>query len=276
MTAMLGALIGDFIGSRFEFREPPEAGFEKFHPDCRFTDDSILTAAVADALSDLDAGEAAFASSLRRRFVDAVRRRPEAGWGESFLRWARAGGGSPYGSFGNGSAMRVSPVAWALSDREAVRRTAALSAAVTHSHPEGIAGAVMIADAVFLARSGERPEAVQRALSLHSPWRLNRTWAEYASEGPRPDETCRGCVPQALACVWASGSFEEAVERAVLLGGDADTTAALAGSVAEALFGIPRDWAERVMAAAEASDPELARSLLRFEERRAGQNRAKH
>ena len=134
----------------------------------------------------------------------------------------------------------------------------------------------MIADAVFLARSGERPEAIRQALSLHSPWRLNRTWAEYASEGPRPDETCRGCVPLALACVWASGSFEEAVERAVLLGGDADTTAALAGSVAEALFGIPRDWAERVMAAAEAEDPELARSLLRFEERRAGENRAKH
>jgi len=228
---MLGAIAGDIIGSVYEFRPIKRKDFEPlFAVGAEFTDDSVLTVAVADCLmNDRDPAEA---------LKDWGRRYPYCSWGGRFREWLFSDDMAPYGSFGNGAAMRVSPAgflagnledAWAMSDR--VTR-------VTHSHPEGLKGARATVTAIVLARQGANAEAIRNEIAQRFDYDMGRSVDEIRPSY-RFDETCQRTVPEALICALEAEGFEDAVRNAVSLGGDADTLAAIAGAVAEARFGVP-------------------------------------
>ncbi|MDW8323395.1 MAG: ADP-ribosylglycohydrolase family protein [Burkholderiales bacterium] len=229
---MLGALIGDLVGSAYEFNPIKHKDFEPFiHPQASFTDDSVLTVAVADALlNDRD-----LATSLK----DWGRRYPDAGYGVRFARWLHSDETAPYGSYGNGAAMRCAPAAWLARSLDEALRLAQHTAAVTHDHPEGIKGAQTTVLAIWLARQGLAADSIRTILARFSGYDLTPSVDELRPDY-RFDETCQGTVPAALICALEAEDFEDALRNAVSLGGDADTLAAIAGSVAEALFGIPQ------------------------------------
>jgi ADP-ribosylglycohydrolase len=236
---MLGAIAGDFIGSRFEGNPVKTKEFELITPECRFTDDTVLTVAVADSLLH----RKPYAQTLQEYF----RRYPGAGYGASFLSWAASESAEPYNSFGNGSAMRVSPVGWLKDDEADMLREAQASASVTHNHPEGIKGAQAVALAVFLARTGGDKALIKRRIESRFGYDLSRT-ADGVRPGYRFDVTCQGSVPEALVCFLGATDFEDAVRTAVSLGGDSDTQACIAGAVAEAYFGgVPGSLADSVL-----------------------------
>ncbi|WP_296987786.1 ADP-ribosylglycohydrolase family protein [Desulfovibrio piger] len=235
---MLGAIIGDMVGSPYEFhpwRGAVEA-FPLFSPRSRFTDDTVMTVAVGRALMRSHGQEQA----CREAFIDAMheygRAYIRAGYGQRFFRWIVTGSREPYNSFGNGSAMRVSPVGWACGSLEETEQYAALSASVTHDHPEGIKGACATAAAVFLARDGAGRDAIRDYVASRYGYDLDRSLAGIRSSY-RHKESCQESVPEAIIAFLESHSFEEAVRNAVWLGGDSDTQAAIAGSIAEAFYG---------------------------------------
>jgi len=237
-TILLGAIAGDMIGSRFEHSRRKDARFTLFKKGCRFTDDTVLTLAVADAL--LSGGE------YGETIAAYARCYPDAGYGSFFRCWMREGDGEPYNSFGNGSAMRVSPVGWAFDSAEAVLREAERTAVCTHNHPEGVKGAQAVALAIFLARTGASREAIRRELEIRFGYNLHKRLDEI-----RPDygwdSTCPGSVPQSLIAFLESDSVEGAIRNAISLGGDADTMAAIAGSVSEAFHGgLPETMIEEI------------------------------
>lgn len=225
---MLGAIAGDVIGSVFEWHPTKSKQFPLFVPRSRFTDDTVLTIAVAGAL--LTDGDYA------RTIKDYGRRFPDAGYGKRFKQWLAANESAPYGSFGNGSAMRVAPIAWAFDSVDDVLRAAEESAVVTHDHPEGVKGAQATALAVYLARKGADKRDTATEITDRFGYDLTKTPDEI-----RPtykfDVTCQGSVPQSIVCFLAADSFEDTVRTAISLGGDADTMAAIAGSIAEPYFG---------------------------------------
>ena len=240
---MLGAIIGDIVGSRFERSSDKTKDFLFFAPSCCPTDDSIMTIAVGLALVEADiSDEESFKQVLIERMKELGRLYPDAGYGGRFYTWLLSEDNSPYGSFGNGSGMRVSPVAWAADNIDDVRTLARWSAEVTHDHPEGIKGAEAVASAVFLARKGYQKEEIREYIEKHF-YDLDFTVDEI-----RPsysfDVTCRGSVPQAIVCFLDSTDYEDAVRNAVSLGGDGDTIGAMAGAVAEAFYGIPPEIEE--------------------------------
>ncbi len=227
---MLGAIVGDIVGSIYEGFGAGTKDFELFGPGCRFTDDTVCTVAVAECL--LDHGD--FADYLRRY----VRHYPRAGYGGTFIHWGLSDDMPAYDSWGNGSAMRVSPCACAASDLREVLVLAERSAAVSHNHPEGIRGAQAIAAAVWLAREGVAADAIRHEIQRHFGYDLSPAVADL----PQVYDcgvSCMGSVPPAIVCALAAADFEDAVRSAVSLGGDADTIAAMAGSIAEPLYGIP-------------------------------------
>lgn len=232
---MIGAIIGDIVGSRFEFNNTDRYDFELFTPECDFTDDTICTVAVADAIWRK--------KSYKDSLVEWCRRypNPTGAYGSSFRRWIY--NPVPYGSYGNGAAMRVSPVGWAFDDLETVRKEAEQTAIVSHSHPEGIKGAVTIAEAIFLLRKGEGKEQIRQLLET--------TYGkDYQQRLPRRgvfDVTCQGCVPLSLHLFLQSTDFENAIRRAVSYGGDTDTTGAIVGSIAEAHYSIPEWMKEKAL-----------------------------
>lgn len=231
-TCPFGAIAGDMIGSCHEWKACINPQFALFSKSSKFTDDSVLTIAVADAiLNQRRYGEA---------IVEYARRYPKAGYGSFFRRWLANDGVEPYNSLGNGSAMRVSPVGWAFDSVEDVLRESELSAAVTHNHPEGIKGAQSIALAIYLARTGVEKEEIRDEIETRFGYNLRRTLEEI-----RPnykwDSTCPGSVPESIIAFLESTDFESAVRNAILLGGDADTMAAIAGSIAEAYYGVPNE-----------------------------------
>lgn len=235
---MLGAIAGDIIGSVYEGWPQKATDFPLFDPMCTFTDDSVLTVATAEALLE--------ARPYEEVYREFGRRYPHAGYGGTFFRWMFADGAGPYGSWGNGSAMRVSPVAWARRCLDDVLAEAARSAAVTHNHPEGIKGAQAVATAVFLARTGSSKDEIRQEMGRRFGYDMDRRVDEI-----RPtyhfDISCQGSVPEALLCFLESRSFEHAVRLAISLGGDADTQACIAGAVAEAFYGgVPESIASEV------------------------------
>ena len=243
---MLGAIIGDVVGSVYEFSSEKTKDFMLFAPGCRPTDDSIMTVAVGLACLNTDCSdEDGFKNAVIDRMRELGAEYPDAGYGGSFYRWLFHGLTEPYNSFGNGSAMRVSPVAWAAETLEDAEKFAAWSAEVTHNHPEGIRGAQAVAAAIFLARDGKSKDEI-RAYIEEKYYDLDFTVDEI-----RPsysfDVTCQGSVPQAIECFLESEDFEDAIRNAVSLGGDGDTQAAIAGSIAEAFYGIPEELSEKVM-----------------------------
>lgn len=242
---MLGAITGDVIGSVYEFSSGKTKDFELFTESSRLTDDSVMTIAVACACSDSDTDdEVSFKTSLKWWMRKIGRENPRAGYGTMFARWLMSDIMGAYNSFGNGSAMRVSPVAWAAESLEECERLAKWSAEVTHNHPEGIKGAQAAAVAVFLAREKKSKEEIRAYIEEHY-YKLNFTLDEI-----RPsysfDVTCQGSVPEALECFFEATDFEDTVRNAISLGGDGDTQAAIAGAVAEAYYGLPDSLREKV------------------------------
>ncbi len=235
----LGAIAGDVIGSVHEHSGTKTTDFPLFTRQSRFTDDTVLTAAVADAL----VSGRGYADAI----LDWARSYPRAGYGTAFKVWMSSDAPRPYGSFGNGSAMRASAIGWAFTSLETVLAEARRSAEVTHDHPEGIKGAQAIAAAVFLARTGASKDELGSALSSRFGYDLSRSIREI-----RPhysfDVTCQGSVPEALIAFLESMGWEDAVRLAVSLGGDADTLACMAGAIAEAYYReVPADIAAQVV-----------------------------
>ena len=241
---MLGAIIGDIVGSVYEFHNIKTKDFPLFRDDCFFTDDTVMTCAVAEGI--MNGGTA-------DDFIDAMKKYgrmyPDAGYGGRFLGWLFSGDRGPYYSYGNGSAMRVSPCGWMS---EGGYETARLSAAVTHNHPEGIKGALATYDAIVLARTGFRddPAGCRKKIREQTEdkygYDLSRTL-----DAIRPtyefNETCQETVPQAIVAFLESTGFEDAIRNAVSLGGDSDTVAAITGAIAEAAYGIPEPVANTAL-----------------------------
>lgn len=224
---MIGAIAGDIIGSVYEFNNCKRLDFSLFGPGSTFTDDTVLTVAVADYL--LHGG------SYAEKFKEYFRLYPGRGYGGGFRRWADSDRVTPYGSFGNGSAMRVSPVGFAFESLDEVLAEAKRSAEVTHNHEEGIAGAQSVAAAIFLARTGKDKAEIRRFVETTFGYRLDEPLRRI-----RPDygfdETCAGSVPQAITAFLESRSVVDAIRKAVSIGGDSDTIACIAGGIAHAYY----------------------------------------
>ena len=254
---MLGAIVGDIVGSVYEWNNIKTKDFPLFRDDCFFTDDTVMTCAVAEAI--MNGGQ-------KDDFIDAMKKYgrmyPNADYGARFNRWLMTENREPYNSFGNGSAMRVSPCAWRLDATTDElppegKRLAQLSSEVTHNHPEGIKGAMATADAIFMCRyffsgyaraqgqpNSDNPEEIQRRIKEHIEkeygYDLSKTLDEIRPTY-RFNETCQDTVPQAIVAFLESTDFEDAIRNAISLGGDSDTLAAITGSIAEAAYGIP-EW----------------------------------
>lgn len=236
---MWGAVVGDIAGSRFEGSRGGPKDFELFHRRCTYTDDTVCTAAIAHII-------------VNDRKPDSIlqawcRRHPDRGYGGAFRRWIASAVPAPYGSFGNGAAMRVSPVAHLYRERS-LEEVLALSdrvTEITHDHPEGIKGARAVTEAIWLVLRGEGADAVRREITKRYGYDLERS-LEDIRPSHRFDVTCQGTVPTALICALESVSIEDAVRNAVSLGGDTDTLAAIAGAVGEALHGLPKRLVETV------------------------------
>ena len=261
---MLGAIIGDTVGSAYEFQNTKDYNFKLFLSESSYTDDSIMTMAVAQWL--LTDPEHTY-QKLEDTMVEFARRYPcpMGGYGTGFYIWLfhpeelhpfddkngacpyeSRTGRHPYGSWGNGSAMRVSAVGWLLDTLEETERVAAISAAITHNHPEGIKGAQATAAAIFLARIGRDKEEIRDYIENTYGYDLHKTW-EYWHPIYDWDESCQGTVPQAMIAFLDSTDFEDAIRKAVSLGGDSDTLACITGGIAEAYYKeIPIALADRV------------------------------
>ena len=237
---MIGAIIGDIIGSRFEFNNHRSTEFELFASGCEFTDDTICTVAVAEwllgeRLKDL--------SEIMRRWC----RKYPSSYGGMFGRWIWDDNMGSYNSYGNGAAMRVSPVAWAYGNISDVVTAAKKSAEISHDHPEGIKGAQSVAEAIYMLLCGYDKRVV-----------FNSIFTKYGYKSPGTcnkirlinqfDETCQVCVPQAFQCLLESSDFESAIRLAISIGGDSDTIAAIVGSLSEACYGVPNELEERALA----------------------------
>ncbi len=258
---MLGAIVGDIVGSVYEWNNIKSNDFPLFRDDCFFTDDTVMTCAVAEAV--MNGGE-------KDDFIDAMKKYgrmyPDAGYGGRFGTWVMSDDRRPYNSYGNGSAMRVSPCAWVMDCGFCARtglwptngrECAKLSAEVTHNHPEGIKGAMATVDAIFMCRYyfggyyrdyeqpiNDNPAECKKRIKEHIEkvygYDLSMTLDDIRP-GYQFDVTCQGTVPQAIIAFLESTDFEDAIRNAISLGGDSDTLAAITGSIAEAAYGIP-DW----------------------------------
>ena len=238
---MYGAILGDIIGSPFEFdRGDKTKEFDLFTKGCDFTDDSVMTIAVGEAL--LAVGTQATVKEIEEAVVtnmqDWGKRYPYAGYGGRFGYWLGERNPKPYGSYGNGSAMRVSAAGWLYDSMERTREVARATANVTHNHPEGIKGAEATASAIYLARKGSSKEEIKEYIEREFHYNLDRTLDEIRP-GYHMDETCQRTVPEAMIAFLESKDFEDAIRNAVSLGGDTDTLGAITGSIAEAFYGIP-------------------------------------
>jgi len=230
---MIGAIAGDIIGSVYEHRQIKTKNFPLFKPHCSFTDDTVLTVAIAEAIL------------TGRSYLESVReigrRYPNSGYGGSFIRWLYSHDSRPYNSWGNGSAMRVSPVGFAFRSEEEVLLEAKKTAEITHNHPEGVKGAQATALAVFMGLKGNRKEHIKERIIEQFGYNLNRSVNDI-----RPyysfDVSCQGTVPEAIVAFLDSESYEDAVRNAISLGGDSDTLACITGGIAEAFYGgIPEE-----------------------------------
>ncbi len=243
---MYGAIIGDMAGSPYEFDEVNKSkDIDLFREEIRFTDDTVMTAAVADAL--LRSGPNASNEKIRQNVIDSMQawghEYPDAGYGFRFNIWLNNRNPKPYGSFGNGSAMRVSPAGWLYETMERTREVARTTAEVTHDHPEGIKGAESVAAVIFMARNGESKDNIRKYVTDEFGYDLTRTCDEI-----RPhykfDESCQKTVPEAITAFFEGNDFEDVIRTAASLGGDCDTLTCIAGSMAEAYYGVP-EWMKK-------------------------------
>ena len=259
---MIGAIIGDIAGSRFEWRNRKTKEFQLFHENCRPTDDSVMSLAVAEAILACqgdyeDLSEKAIASMQRlgRKYKDA-------GYGRSFYKWIFEDDPQPYHSYGNGSAMRVGPCGFAAESLEEAKELSARVTRISHDHPEGMKGAEAIAAAVYLAKAGRTKEEIREHILEHY------YDIEFTIDGIRDsyafDVSCQGSVPVALEAFFESADFEDAIRTAISVGGDSDTIGAMAGAVAEAFYGVPEEMRESALKYLDSTQREI---LDRFEQR---------
>lgn len=252
---MLGAIIGDIVGSPYEFANTSNPRFPMFSKRSSFTDDTICTIAVADALvRGSDFGETLREWCLRYP-------NPMGGYGGSFNAWLHSENPQPYNSFGNGAAMRVSPCGWAFNSEAETLRAALASAAPTHNHVEGLIGASVVARAIYLLRTMSYPSFLNGAVAYLVVASYGEHWLYHLPARRVFDETCHGCVPLAFSICVQSDCFLEAIRKAVLWGGDSDTLAAIVGSLAEARWGIPDDIREKALSMLPA---EMIDVILKF------------
>jgi len=234
---MLGSIIGDIIGSTYEFKNADKYDFDPFPAGSDFTDDTVLTVSIADAIL------------TKRDYVETVKEYalnyPGRGYGGWFSQWIYMDNPKPYNSFGNGSAMRASPIGWAFDSLGETLEEAERSSAITHNHREGKKGAKVVAAAIFLARTGYDKKEIKKFIEKSYSYNLNRTLAEI-----KPfysfNETCQKTVPEAVICFLESQNYEDAIRKAIWLGGDSDTLACITGGIAEAYYmEIPKEWIEK-------------------------------
>lgn len=245
---MIGAIYGDVCGSVFEFSNIKTKSFELFSEKSFFTDDTIMTVAVADSLLEFDKSSSTDVKEFKSILIDKMhiygKKYPNGGYGGRFLKWLLTESRVPYFSYGNGSAMRVSPIAWYAKSLDDALILARASAEVTHNHPEGIKGAEAISGAIFLARKGGSMVEIKKFVSNY--YKIDFT-LDSIRDTYRFNETCQETVPQALQAFFESTSFEDSVRNAISIGGDSDTLAAICGSVAEAYYGITEDEKSRTV-----------------------------
>lgn len=263
---MLGAITGDTIGSRFEFRSFKSTDFELLNPICRYTDDSVMTMAVAEWLMD-DPSHSHVV--LEEKMVKYGVLAPNVGYGTMFADWLfypqalfEDGKRRPYNSFGNGSAMRVSAVGWMCETLEETERVAEISANITHNHPEGVKGAQATAAAIFMARNGKDKGEIKDYISKKYGYNLNRTCDEIRPDY-RFEVSCQKSVPEAIIAFLDSTDYESTVRLAVSLGGDCDTQACIAGGIAEAYYGMPDEIVTKM---AEYLPPVYKANMIRLAE----------
>ena len=238
---MLGAIIGDIVGSIYEFSNRKSTDFPLFNHSSMFTDDTVMTIAVYAGIQNAHGNQ----EVLRRSLIDSMHKYgeiyPKAGYGGRFRQWLHDKQREPYGSYGNGSAMRVSSVGWLYDSLDDVERYAEISAAVSHNHPEGIKGAQAVASAIFMARTGATKEQIRRHIVSRYGYDLSRTLDQI-----RPkyefSEICQTSVPEAIIAFLESENFEDAIRKAISLGGDSDTIGAITGSIAEAFYHDIPQW----------------------------------
>jgi len=238
---MLGSIVGDIIGSTYEFKNAQSYDFDPFPSGSTFTDDTVLTVAIADAiLSGKD-----YAETVKEYALSY----PGRGYGGWFNQWIHQDQPKPYNSYGNGSAMRVSPVGWAFDSLGETLKEAERSSSITHNHREGKKGAKVVAAAIFLARNGHDKKEIKNFIEKSYSYNLNRTLAEI-----KPfysfNESCQKTVPEAIICFLESENFEDAIRKAIWLGGDSDTLACITGGIAEAYYReIPTEWINKSLSA---------------------------
>ena len=235
---MVGAIIGDVIGSRHEFNNIKTKDFELFTKDCCYTDDTVMTCAVAQALLDCNGDY----SDLSEKTISAMRRigrkHPYCGYGGMFFQWMFEDRKGPYNSFGNGSAMRVSPVGFIAKDVEQAKDLAYKVTCITHNHPEGLKGAEATAVAIVMARQGKSKPEIKAVMDRY--YKPDHTVAAYREIiNGHGAETCQVSMPQALQCFYEGNSYEDVIRNCISIGGDSDTLGAIAGGIAEAYFGVP-------------------------------------
>lgn len=234
---MIGAIIGDIVGSRFEWNNYRHKDFELFTSECFATDDSIMTLAVVKALMTSKPDWRDLGKRAVQCMQEVGRPYPDCGYGGSFWRWMYSNDPKPYNSFGNGAAMRVSACGFVAKSLEEAKKLSKTVTEVTHNHPEGIKGAEATVVAIYMARSGSSIEAIREVINreyYHMNFTLDEIRPSYQF-----NETCQGTVPQALMAFFESSSFEDAIRNAISIGGDSDTLAAITGGVAEAYYGVP-------------------------------------
>jgi len=248
---MIGAIAGDIIGSRFEGSKAREADFTLFHPSCRFTDDTVCTLAVANALL----GDRDFARHLRA----LGRIYPNAGYGGMFRRWMRSDDAPLYGSWGNGAPMRVSAVGWLATTIEEVDQLAEAQAAVSHNHPDAIDASRAVARSIFLLSRGEPASSLKTRLEQDFNYDLGR---KAMAARPKFDISAKGTAQTAITIALMAESFEDTIRQSALLGGDTDTLACISGAIAEAIHGVPEDLANE---ARQRLSPDLLNIVERFD-----------
>lgn len=267
---MYGAILGDIIGSPYEFdRGTKGKDFPFFDKGAVFTDDTVMTIAVAEALMQaVSAGMTGDEAAVKNLIIDSMHkwghRYPNAGYGGRFYYWLADSDREPYNSWGNGSAMRVSSAGWMFPDLEMTRNVARWTAEVTHNHPEGVKGAESVASAIYMARNGSGKDEIRTYIEKEFGYDLSRTCDEIRPKY-RFDVSCQGSVPEALTAFLDGEGFEDVIRTAVSLGGDTDTIGAMAGSIAEAFYGVPDDLKK---ACEERLPADLRQVLKQFHEKK--------
>jgi ADP-ribosylglycohydrolase len=257
---VIGAIIGDIVGSRFEFNNHRSKDFELFTDECEATDDSIMTLAVAKAIMETEKKMKPLLSqrennheynllleSMAIKYMQEIGRKyPYCGYGGMFRHWVFSDNPKPYNSYGNGAAMRISPVGFFAVTEYELRELSKIVTAVTHNHEEGIKGAEAVALSIFMAKRGATKEEIRNEIN-ENYYGLDFTIDEIR-DTYRFNETCQGTVPQAIVAFFESSSFEDTIRTAISVGGDSDTLAAITGSIAEAYYGVPKEIIEKALA----------------------------